>query len=40
MKNLYIVKCGSTFDSIKNQFNDFEHWILDKLENKNRLVNI
>ena len=25
MKNLYIVKCGSTFDSIKNQFNDFEH---------------
>ena len=40
MKNLYIVKCGSTFHSIKNQFNDFEHWILDKLENKNRLVNI
>ena len=40
MKNLYIVKCGSTFDSIKNRFNDFEHWILDKLENKNRLVNI
>ena len=36
MKNLYIVKCGSTFDSIKDEFRDFEDWIIDKLEDKNR----
>ena len=36
MKNLYIVKCGSTFDSIKDEFKDFEDWIIEKLEDKNR----
>lgn len=36
MKKLYIVKSGSTFESIKGEFKDFEHWIIDKLENKNR----
>lgn len=36
MKNLYIVKCGSTFDSIKDEFKDFEDWIIEKLEYKNR----
>jgi len=36
MKNLYIVKCGSTFDSIKDDFRDFEDWIIEKLEDKNR----
>ena len=36
MKNLYIVKCGSTFDSIKDKFKDFEDWIIEKLEDKNR----
>lgn len=36
MKDLYIVKCGSTFDSIKDEFRDFEDWIIDKLEDKNR----
>ena len=36
MKKLYIVKSGSTFESIKDEFKDFEHWIIDKLENKNR----
>lgn len=38
MKKLYIIKCGSTFDSIKNNFKDFEHWIINKLENKNIIV--
>ena len=38
MKKLYIVKCGSTFDSIKNDFKDFEHWIIDKFENKDKNI--
>lgn len=38
MKKLYIIKCGSTFDSIKDNFKDFEHWIINKLENKNIIV--
>ncbi len=27
MKTLYIIKLGSTFDSVKARFGDFEHWI-------------
>jgi GMP synthase (glutamine-hydrolysing) len=38
MKKLYIIKCGSTFDSIKNDFKDFEHWIIDKFENKDKNI--
>ena len=38
MKKLYIIKCGSTFDSIKNDFKDFEHWIMDKFENKDKNI--
>lgn len=38
MKNLYIVKCGSTFKTISDDFKDFEDWIIDKLENKNRNI--
>lgn len=36
MKDLYIVKCGSTFDFIKDEFRDFEDWIIEKLEDKSR----
>lgn len=36
MKDLYIVKCGSTFDFIKDEFGDFEDWIIEKLEDKSR----
>ncbi len=35
MKNLYIIKTGSTFTNTKMQFKDFEYWIIDHLENKN-----
>ncbi len=38
MKKLYIIKCGSTFDSIKNDYKDFEHWIIDKFENKDKNI--
>jgi GMP synthase (glutamine-hydrolysing) len=31
MKKLYIIKCGSTFENPKG---DFEDWIIEKLENK------
>ncbi|MCT7909186.1 glutamine amidotransferase [Arcobacter lacus] len=40
MKKLYIIKCGSTFESIKSEFYDFEDWIINKFENKNIDVSV
>lgn len=28
MKNILIIKCGETFQNIKNNFGDFENWII------------
>ncbi|MDA3929822.1 MAG: gamma-glutamyl-gamma-aminobutyrate hydrolase family protein [Prolixibacteraceae bacterium] len=30
MKNILIIKCGSTHDSIKDNFGDFEDWIVNQ----------
>jgi GMP synthase (glutamine-hydrolysing) len=32
MKNICIIKTGSTFEAIQNNFQDFEHWILWQLD--------
>ncbi|MGE3300503.1 MAG: hypothetical protein AB7I39_08695, partial [Arcobacter sp.] len=40
MKKLYIIKCGSTFESMRKELDDFEHWIINKFENKDIDVSI
>lgn len=40
MKNLYIIKTGSTFNKTKEKYNDFEEWIIGKLENKKLHIKI
>lgn len=40
MKNLYIIKTGSTFESTKEKYKDFEDWIIEKLVNENLKINV
>lgn len=38
MKYLYILKTGDTFDSTKNEYGDFEDWIIEELKTSSKNI--
>ncbi len=40
MKNIYIIKTGSTFNTTQALYKDFEDWIIDKLDTKDLNISI
>lgn len=40
MKDLYIIKTGSTFNTTQESYKDFEDWIIDKLDTKDLNISI